>query len=327
MSLEKNDASNEMKVQKRWATGRLLTKEQRARKREVDRLAQEKKRTRAQDRIFELEATVRLLLQDPANARGDILIDGLEALRSDNEKLSTTVGAIVNTADPATGNLFLLLNCSIPRSQTRIKAREHGRAVPTPNYEPSQAGEARRAFATAQEAQPETSDACEIVRMSSAAEDIWQSPYLDNVTGLVSPPGSPLSRRSSAADNASHAPSTPSSFDSHHQEISGLYGLHQPQFSSDKSAADELSISRTCNALVSQTKQLRTTQICMDDAKNQEALINGILNGWDSLEQMSYWPFCPLWQILRKIDECVFTGTPIIERLVMLRTVHSMLLV
>lgn len=159
--------------------------------------------------------------------------------------------------------------------------------------------------------------------MSSAPEDTRQSPNLDNVTGLGSPP----SRRSSAVNNASHAPPTTSSFDSHHKEISGLHGLHQAPFSSDNSAADELSISRTCNALVGQTKQLRTTQICMDDAKNQEALINGVLNGWDSLAQMNYWPFCPLWQILRKIDECVFTGTAIIERLVMLRTVHSMLLV
>jgi hypothetical protein len=65
--------------------------------------------------------------------------------------------------------------------------------------------------------------------------------------------------------------------------------------------------------------------VCLDDRLNQNALIRGVLRGWDSLQALSR--RCPLWDILRLIDEALFLLSEITTRLSMLRAVHFMLLV
>ncbi|KIW79470.1 hypothetical protein Z517_06082 [Fonsecaea pedrosoi CBS 271.37] len=65
--------------------------------------------------------------------------------------------------------------------------------------------------------------------------------------------------------------------------------------------------------------------VCLDDRLNQNALIRGVLRGWDSLQPLAR--RCPLWDVLRNIDEGLFLLSEVTTRLSMLRAVHFMLLV
>ncbi|KIW79467.1 hypothetical protein Z517_06079 [Fonsecaea pedrosoi CBS 271.37] len=66
-------------------------------------------------------------------------------------------------------------------------------------------------------------------------------------------------------------------------------------------------------------------EVCVDEQLNQDALISGVLKGWDSLQSRSR--RCPVWDVLRTIDEGLFLLSDILNRLCMLRAVHFMILV
>lgn len=65
--------------------------------------------------------------------------------------------------------------------------------------------------------------------------------------------------------------------------------------------------------------------VCLDEKLNQDTLIRGVLRGWDNLQPQNR-P-CPLWDVLRSIDEGLFILSETTTRLSMLRAVHFMLLV
>lgn len=65
--------------------------------------------------------------------------------------------------------------------------------------------------------------------------------------------------------------------------------------------------------------------VCLDEKLNQDTLIRGVLRGWDNLQPQNR-P-CPLWGVLRSIDEGLFILSETTTRLSMLRAVHFMLLV
>ncbi|KAK7883613.1 hypothetical protein LTR67_011023 [Exophiala xenobiotica] len=69
---------------------------------------------------------------------------------------------------------------------------------------------------------------------------------------------------------------------------------------------------------------ITSDQVCTDEQLNQNALIKGVVEGWDSLQCQSL--HCPLWDVLRRIDEGLFLLSNTMTRLAMLRAVHFMLL-
>jgi len=68
-----------------------------------------------------------------------------------------------------------------------------------------------------------------------------------------------------------------------------------------------------------------TRNICIDDAENQNILIHAVLEGWQVIGESG--KHCPLWTILQCVDLSISGASERIERLVLLRTVHIMLLV
>ena len=80
------------------------------------------------------------------------------------------------------------------------------------------------------------------------------------------------------------------------------------------------------SSVVRTARSLSQEDVCTDAQLNQDALIRGILFGWDDVMARSIF-FCPLWEILRYLDKRIFRLSGIITRLCTLRMIHSMLLV
>lgn len=66
-------------------------------------------------------------------------------------------------------------------------------------------------------------------------------------------------------------------------------------------------------------------EVCTNDIHNQDALIRGVVLGWNHIRKESF--NCPLWRILSWTDELLTARTAIATRLALLRGVHLMLIV
>lgn len=67
------------------------------------------------------------------------------------------------------------------------------------------------------------------------------------------------------------------------------------------------------------------SMICVDEALSQDAIIRGILNGWDTVLAALY--VCPLWEILSRFDMLIFAFTSVLTRFSTLKTIRHFLLV
>lgn len=77
---------------------------------------------------------------------------------------------------------------------------------------------------------------------------------------------------------------------------------------------------------VHKARSLSRDQVCTDSEKNQDALIRGVLEGWNNIAHHSAY-ICPLWAILHELDRRVFCLSGIMTRLCTLKMIHSLLLV
>ena len=90
------------------------------------------------------------------------------------------------------------------------------------------------------------------------------------------------------------------------------------------SARSEI-ITTFCQHLNKSIAALPNTIICSNDLQNQNMLIRAVLYGWSVTETLPR--LCPLWKILQHVDMSLFKETPAIERFVLLRHIHMMMLV
>jgi hypothetical protein len=76
------------------------------------------------------------------------------------------------------------------------------------------------------------------------------------------------------------------------------------------------------NKMLGKVNAVDRSKVCTDDQLNQDALIRAVTQGWGNLGQ-----FCPIWNILREMDQRIFRLSGIMTRLCMLRMIHFMMLV
>jgi hypothetical protein len=88
---------------------------------------------------------------------------------------------------------------------------------------------------------------------------------------------------------------------------------------------ESISTTQHCNMELSKVSHLTSNQVCRDELVNQDFIIRAVLQGWETVECRGR--FCPLWEMLHRIDDLIFCTSSNITRLVMLYTVHRMLLV
>jgi hypothetical protein len=75
--------------------------------------------------------------------------------------------------------------------------------------------------------------------------------------------------------------------------------------------------------LLGRVHNLKPSQVCLNDPVSQDALIRGILFGWDKVKDGGFW--CPLWEIIYQIDAAIFIRSRLLTRICMLRTIHLLL--
>lgn len=85
-------------------------------------------------------------------------------------------------------------------------------------------------------------------------------------------------------------------------------------------------LSQLLNGILGLVHSLSASQVSTDETVNQDALIRGVTEGWHTL-QYSYDHRCPLWNILQKLDEYIFSQRSVIFRLCLLCGAHMLLLV
>lgn len=80
---------------------------------------------------------------------------------------------------------------------------------------------------------------------------------------------------------------------------------------------------RFVNRVLASVHSVQPSQVCLDEQVNQDILIRGVMQGWVTLQNQEH--LCPLWEILREIDERIFYLGGVLTRICMLRMVHLLL--
>lgn len=94
--------------------------------------------------------------------------------------------------------------------------------------------------------------------------------------------------------------------------------------SSDRSQKPDCQ--RILGRSIQTARSLTAADVCVDTARNDDALIRGIMHGWDHVKARSEF-FCPLWATLEDLDKRIFLRAGVMTRFPCLRMVHSLLLV
>lgn len=80
------------------------------------------------------------------------------------------------------------------------------------------------------------------------------------------------------------------------------------------------------NDLLGSIYHLSPAQVCADEQFNQDAVIRGVVLGWDDVLKKEAF-ICPIWNILRRMDALLLMHASVPARLALLRGIHMMLLV
>lgn len=102
-----------------------------------------------------------------------------------------------------------------------------------------------------------------------------------------------------------------------------------PTFSNTNTATtqpyENRQITATCNSELSKVLFLHRRDVILQEQANEDFLIRVILHGWENMECQH--TICPLRRTLRQIDDLIFRDTSDMTRLVMLATIYKMLIV
>lgn len=80
------------------------------------------------------------------------------------------------------------------------------------------------------------------------------------------------------------------------------------------------------NDLLGSIYHINPAQVCANEQFNQDAVIRGVILGWDDMLQKETF-VCPIWNILRRVDALLMMHASVPTRLALLRGIHMMLLV
>lgn len=109
-------------------------------------------------------------------------------------------------------------------------------------------------------------------------------------------------------------------FENDELEMNKLYPIPSPLHGDSSFAILQLG-----NEVFGKVSELDARDICINYQLNHDAIIRGVLEGWHTLQSWVY--LCPLWSLLKVVDENVFMHAGTLTRFSMLSMIHNMLLV
>lgn len=240
-------ASNQPKP---WSSGRVLTEEQRRRKREANRISQKRRKDQLAQRVESLETQfLNLMGSIPLPHSQDAHLPGDVSCEQDGKKETEQT---VQRIDSECDSVFSDLSSTTPLRPTISLA--NGSSI-----------------------------------RSQHSDIQYYQDFLTSGSYVVPPAVLPVATALSRTSNSSSA------------------------------------VSDFCFNLNIALFSMPTRRVCTDDGENQNMLIHAVLEGWESVGKSG--KHCPLWTILQCVDLSISGAAERIERLVLLRTVHIMLLV
>lgn len=79
------------------------------------------------------------------------------------------------------------------------------------------------------------------------------------------------------------------------------------------------------NCALLKVRQLSCSMVCRNNRLNQDALLRGVLHGWDEVRARHAF-FCPLWAVLRYLDKRMFCLSSMMTRFCTLYMIHQIML-
>lgn len=275
---------------KAWSSGRVLTEHQRKRKRETDRLRIRKRRQENEEKLRFLEEELKTLTRSiPQEDEIIKLAAHVKRLEAENRSLRERRLLTANTV------------------QTTVAATSSDSIRPT-----SKTPAARSSYKNDKSLPIATLD--EFLRTDSSVVTKINIQRLPTKTPVVD------LKPQLAVIPTYHGPQPPPPPGTPFAQLSPISTVTAAEI-----ALQPWMITESCNSILWSTRTLRPEDICSDDATNQHMLVLAMFEGWEAVE--SQLSFCPLWAILRDVGFVIFSGCSTIERLVMLRMIHLMLLV
>ncbi|KAI5356852.1 hypothetical protein Slin15195_G052380 [Septoria linicola] len=281
-----------------WSSGRVLTAEQRQRKREVNRESARQSKQNLQDQVEKLSKRV---LE-------------LEAWRERCERLGTVVRApehIVFTEDEAGQN-----NHEIPMPTVlHVESDAYGTY---PEVE-------LNTWITGAVLSPTPNDA-----ISSLEGDlVWAEDESNPLIGMMEMASASNSMENDTVPMMEHGSVETSTASNSVETIPPITYTRTMDCTPSRQSLHPKGreVTRACNAAIAEVRKLAPQLICTNDVSNQDVLCRAILlHGWDAAFKR-YSSICPLWRILRSVDNVLFQHCELKERLCVLRIIHLMYLV
>lgn len=312
---------------KPWSSGRVMTKEQRARKQAVDRLAQREKRREREARIAQLEAELAAARcsQSASAARPD----QVEEEGVHNALQFNTVVAdmdITHILEPAVW--FESQSAGLDTSGARDQA-EHdlieqlSPSAFTPTDRFDQNALAGPILSNAHYT-PHTFGLPSPDKLLHTSQ-IDEGPHTQSsCSSMINPPfGIDIFASNSTADLQCLSP-----LESQTITDGSVFGP-LPIFSNTNTTTiqsyDSRKTTASCNSELSKILYVHRREVILHEQANEDFLIRAILYGWETVECQH--TICPLRRTLRRIDDLIFRDSSDITRLVMLATIYKMLIV
>lgn len=329
---------------KPWSSGRVMTKEQRARKQAVDRLAQRAKRREREARITQLEAELEAARcsQSAYVARPDQGEEAACAARPDqgeeegvqNSLQFDTVVAdmdMEHIIDPAVW--FESQAAGLNTSEARDPAEHDLIEQLSPSAFTSTDHIAQNALAGSMILSnapytPHTSALSSPGNLLHASRIDDGERRQSSSSSMINPPFSIDISVSNSAAGLQYLSPLEGGYKSQTITESSIFSP-LPIFSNTNIATTQPYESRkttaSCNSELSKVLYLHRKEVILQEQANEDFLIRAILHGWENVECQH--TICPLRRTLRRIDDLIFRDTSDITRLVMLATIYKMLIV
>lgn len=305
-----------------------MTKEQRARKQAVDRLAQREKRREREARIAQLEAELAAArCSQSANAARP---DQVEEEGVHNALQFNTVVAdmdIAHIIEPAVW--FESQSAGLDTSEARDPA-EHDlieQLSPSP-FTPTDR------FSQNTLAGPILSNAHYTPRTFGfpSSDKLLHTSQIDeggphnqsSCSSMINPPfGINIFASNSTADLQCLSPLESQTITE--GSIFGPLPISSNTNTTTIQSYESRKTTASCNSELGKILYVNRREVVLHEQANEDFLIRAILHGWETVECQC--TICPLRRTLRRIDDLIFCNSSDITRLVMLATIYKMLIV
>lgn len=278
-----------------WSSGRSLTHDQRERKRAKNRVSSQKRRCKVRSEISNLRTQV---------AELTTVVDELRASAINQKCLERTKAVesevMFNTENESENGL-----CDI-----HFSSLAHQKQA-TPTYSTVQPW--------ISEPDPISASLCDGVFQPQVDANQFQSPYglNNNETRNVDEQAQIQSCLAVDLDGLEFPLRSPVAylpwwFDKTTTTYSGV--KPQPSTAQD-----------VFNFVLQKVKHLSPESVCTDQSVNEDVLLRGVLHGWTEV-YIKHNFFCPLWSILRYLDQRIFCLSGMMTRFCTLFMIHQILL-